>query len=116
MNSTTDAPTVTPLVGARPHLQLTRRGRLAVFAAALIAVLALGIVVSSAVVATGDAGEPPATDVVLVQPGETLWQIASAIHPGGDIRDTVDDIMRLNALDSPAGLQMGAELHLPIYE
>lgn len=116
MNSIADTPTVGPFVGAKPAVRLTRRGRLVVFAAALVAVLAFGVIVSSAVVATGDAGEPPATEVVMVQPGETLWQIASDIHPGGDLRDTVDDIMRLNALDSPAGLQMGAELHLPVYE
>lgn len=118
MNSTAHASPVAPLAVSRPvpALRLTRRGRLVVFAATLIAVLGFGLVVSSAVVATSDSGEPPATEVVVVQPGETLWQIAGDIHPGGDIRDTVDDIMRLNALDSPAGLQMGTELHLPVYE
>lgn len=107
MNTATTAPGT---------LRLTRRGRIVVFGAALLLVLLTGVILSSTVVATDSAGEPVATQVVIVQPGETLWDIATTIHPGGDLRDTVEDILRLNHLDSPAGLQMGQELHLPIYE
>lgn len=101
---------------ARPSVTLTRRGRLVVFVAALVTVLGLGVTVSAAVDTSAKPGEVPAGEVVVIQPGETVWQIASDIHPGGDLRDTVDDIMRLNHLDSAAGLQIGTEIRLPVYE
>ena len=36
----------------------------------------------------------------MVQSGENLWQIAKAIAPGTDPRETVTLIRELNALDS----------------
>ena len=63
-------------------VRLTRRGRLvlllAVIAALAITVVALG----SSTVATSEVGAVPATTVVTVQEGQTLWQIAAENHPG----------------------------------
>ncbi|MCK1978313.1 LysM peptidoglycan-binding domain-containing protein, partial [Jeotgalicoccus huakuii] len=36
--------------------------------------------------------------VVVVKHGETLWDIAQAVDPQGDTRDTVVRIMELNSL------------------
>lgn len=100
--------------GAAP-VRLTRRGRL-VLLLAVVAVLALAAVaLGSATVASGEAGPVPETTVVKVQEGQTLWQIAAAANPDGDVRDTVDDIMRMNSLPS-AQLQLGADLAVPVYE
>lgn len=97
-------------------VRLTRRGRLVVLATALV-VIAFGVVaLGPSVVASGERGDVPATTVVTVQPGQTLWQIAVEANPAGDPRRTVDDIMRMNALSSAGALQMGRELAVPVYE
>ena len=47
-------------------------------------------------------------------PGDTLWSYASAITPdGGDVRDTIDDLISLNHLDG-VSLQVGQQLKVPI--
>ena len=35
---------------------------------------------------------------VVVQPGDTLWSIASAVDGGGDVRAVIDAIQALNGL------------------
>jgi len=49
----------------------------------------------------------------MVLPGETLFEIAAAVDPAADVRDTAVRIARLNALDS-WGLQAGQRLALPV--
>jgi len=97
-------------------VRLTRRGRLAVLLAALLTMAVLVVALSPSTTATGDAGDPVPTQTVTVQPGDTLWKLATEANPNGDIRQTVDDIMRLNSLVSASGLQMGSEVAVPIYE
>ncbi|MGJ9414122.1 LysM peptidoglycan-binding domain-containing protein [Aeromicrobium sp. CF4.19] len=99
-----------------PELRLTRRGRLVVLLAALVALVLLAVAFGPSVTATGERGDVPATTVVTVQPGETLWQIAGDANPAGDPRETVDDIMRMNSLSGAGELQMGRELAVPVYE
>ena len=120
-----DAP---PDVGTARHLQLvpdlprpaslrlTSRGRLAVLVAALLTMAVLVVTLGSSTTATGDAGAAAPTHTVTVEPGDTLWKLATEANPRGDIRQTVDDIMRLNSLPSAGGLQMGSEIAVPIYE
>lgn len=81
-------------------VRLTRRGRLVVFALALLAVLAVGLVLASGAVGTGEAGTPEPTRIVLVGSGDTLWDIAAGIADDGDVRAMIDRIEKLNALDS----------------
>ena len=100
----------------RSIVRLTRRGRVAVLLAALLTMAVLVVALGSSTTATGDAGDPVPTQTVTVQPGDTLWKLASDANPNGDIRQTVDDIMRLNSLVSASGLQMGSEVAVPIYE
>ena len=108
-----------PSAPARPvpsgSMRLTRRGRLAVFAVTLAALLGAAVAVGSATIATGEAGSLPQTRIVSVQPGQTLWQLAGEANPRGDVQQTVRDIMELNALDSAAGLQIGRKLAVPVY-
>ena len=48
----------------------------------------------------------------VVQPGETLWQLARRAAPGRDTRETVDRLIRANDLDG--GLIVpGQQLVLP---
>ena len=96
-------------------LRLTRRGRIAVLLAALLTMAVLVVALSPSTTATGEAGDPVATETVTVQPGDTLWKLATDANPNGDIRQTVDDIMRLNSLPT-AHLPMGSEIAVPIYE
>ena len=49
---------------------------------------------------------------VTVKHGETLWDIAQAVNPGGDARDTVVRIMELNSLTSTA-VDAGQRLEVP---
>ena len=76
----------------------------------------LVIALSPSTTATGEAGAPVATRTVTVHPGDTLWKLATDANPNGDIRKTVDDIMRLNSIVSASEFQMGSEVAVPIYE
>ena len=58
---------------------------------------------------------PDSTAVVVytVQPGDTLWRYAASITPeGGNVGDTVDELMRLNNLDT-VSLHAGQRLIVP---
>lgn len=94
-------------------VRLTRRGRLVVFALALAAVLAVGLFLASGSVATGEAGTPEPTRVVLVGAGDTLWDIAADLADDGDVRAMIDRIEKLNALDSGM-VVAGQELVVPV--
>ena len=78
------------------------------------AALVLGAVVmfslGLAVAARG--GPPPAETTVVVQPGDTLWSIASEHYPADDVRVRVDDIEQANGLAGPT-IQVGQTLRLP---
>lgn len=99
------------------RLRLTRRGRL-VFGA-LAALVIAGVLVS---VASFAGAAAQASDVatssqqfhyVVVQPGETLWGVATELDPGSDPRDLVAEIVRLNQLEG-SGVQAGQPLAVPL--
>lgn len=67
------------------------------------------------------AGAAPAVQpgsVHTVQPGDTLWALASAIDPQADPRDTVQRILELNqggpALSADGALLAGEQVRLPV--
>ena len=96
-------------------LRLTRRGRLVIFALALIIVLALSVMLGGGSVATSERGEPTPTQIITVGQGVTLWAIASdiAAHTGErDVRTVMAEIESLNRLDSTM-LQAGQQLRVP---
>lgn len=84
----------------RPTYRLTRRGRAVVLVLTLLAVLAVGVAFASGSVATSEQGVAIPTEVVVVAPGDTLWDIAAAASDDDDVRDMMDRIEQLNALDS----------------
>jgi hypothetical protein len=101
------------VVRPRPSsVRLTRRGRLVVFAGGLAAALGFGFLLASQSMAT-DHGEQ--TRVVVVQPGQTLWDISSraaAATGGGDVRSMMSHVESINHLGSTT-LQPGQRLHVP---
>lgn len=108
----TQRPTARPAAPQRSTVRLTRRGRLVVFLAALAVVLMAGFFLGAGSVATGEAGTPTPTTTVMVEPGDTLWGIAAEASDGGDVRETMREIERLNALESVA-LNAGQKLRVP---
>ena len=67
-------------------------------------------------IAPGSAQSAPDSTAVVVytvQPGDTLWRYAASITPeGGNVGDTVDELMRLNNLDT-VSLHAGQRLIVP---
>jgi hypothetical protein len=94
-----------------PPLRLTRRGR-----AAVLVLLVLAASLASAVLFTTasraeqmPAGPPP---TIVVQPGETLWDIAARVRPDRNGQAAVDELRRLNDLRG-YGVRAGEVLILP---
>ena len=96
-------------------VRLTRRGRLVIGVASALALLVV-ILVSGAFRAdagSSAADQGVATSVVVVQPGENLWQLAQQIAPAADPRETVMRIRDLNALgDEP--VRPGQAIVVPV--
>lgn len=105
-----------PAARPAPHVRLTRRGKGLVLAAAVAFVAVLAVMFGSSSVAGNQVGAAPDTTTVRVMPGHTLWEIASEANPNGDIRKTVDEIVRLNSLPNASALQMGSEIAVPVYK
>lgn len=120
MSTMTFAPTTishrAPVREVRPSRPvLTRRGRLVVLLGALLVVLALGVLWGAGSVATERPGTPEPSTIVMVGPGDTLFEIAADVTVDGDVAAMVERIQRLNALDS-AMLAVGQRLRVPITE
>lgn len=99
------------------QLRLTRRGRVAVLLLTLIVLLGAGVMVRESAGASTAPPAPasaasPETRVVVVQAGETLWQVARQIDPQADPREVIHEIRQLNEL--PGGyVRAGQELVVP---
>ena len=98
------------------ELRLTRRGRLAMFVSTVLMLGVLGVILGSTTVATDEPGAPVPATMVVVEPGQTLWDLAAKANPNGDIRTTVDDIMRLNSIESAGAMQAGDTIAVPLYK
>ncbi len=98
---------------ARSTVRLTRRGRLVVFLTSLFLALAVAFMLAGGAVGTDEPGQQIPTEIVKVAPGDTLWGIASDVATDGDVRAMMQQIERLNALES-AGLQAGQKLRVPV--
>ena len=105
--------------GVPTRLRLTRRGRIVV-AALVIA----GVTVAALLITFLASGGAQATNhgqaragyqgmhKIVVQPGQTLWSIASTAEPSADPRIVVQEIMTANALTGPA-VEAGQLLWVP---
>ena len=102
-----------PTAPRRSAVRLTRRGRLVVFLSALLLALTAVFFLAGGAVGTDEAGTPPATEIVQVAPGDTLWGIASDVAADGEVRSMINEIERLNALDN-AVLSAGQKLRVPV--
>ncbi len=100
---------------ARGGLRLTRRGRVALGVLStvflLLVVLFSGRLSADAGTSMSDQGR--ATGVVVVQAGESLWQIAQAIAPQADPRETVTLLRELNGLGE-AAVVPGQSIIVPV--
>jgi hypothetical protein len=114
-----------PALEPAPHpapapLRLTRRGRALARLVALVALIVLGIGLMLAMTgafgsaAAGTRSTTPATRVVVVQPGQTLWSIAAQVAPNADRRDTIARIVELNALAN-SSVSAGARIAVPTH-
>jgi LysM repeat protein len=107
-------------VASAPRLRLTQRGRLvAVIVGALLAAtlcIAFGLMpaaaTSGAEPVAGLSGASAVGPTLVVQPGESLWSIATRIAPGVDPRVTVQQLVDRNGLAGTA-LEAGQVLRLP---
>jgi hypothetical protein len=101
-------------------LRLTRRGRALARSAALVAVVVLCIGLMLAATgafgsaAAGTQPTAPATRMIVVQPGQTLWSIAGQVAPNADRRDTIARIVELNALAN-SSVSAGARIAVPTH-
>ena len=58
--------------------------------------------------------EPMEVTSYTVAPGDTLWSYAERITPrGGDVSETVDELKRLNHLDT-SSLRVGQRIVVPV--
>lgn len=96
----------------RSTVRLTRRGRVVVFVFGLLLVLGLGLLISNGADAALHGGKPESTHLVVVAPGDTLWDLASAAAHGGDVRSMIAHIEKINGL-SGVSLSAGQTLRIP---
>ena len=102
-----------PRPAPAPRWRLTARGRL------VVAVLGLTAVTGVAAGVGALSGGAPAAGLhlegqssVVVQPGDTLWSIASTVAGDDDVRDVVRRIQQVNGLHGTT-LVPGEVLRLP---
>ncbi len=104
-----DVPAPTRLAG---RVRLTLRGRVLVI---LVAALLLAGIAVLAKAATSSASGPvvgSSQPMITVQPGESLWSIATQVAPNADPRATVQKIVDLNGMSGTA-VAAGEQLKLP---
>lgn len=103
----------------RTPVRLTRRGRIVVATVAVLGAIVAVLLVS--LLAAGGArasnhsqpgGPYRGMHEIVVQPGQTLWSIASAAEPTADPRIVISQIMAVNAL-SGTDIQAGQLLWVP---
>jgi len=107
------ARTVVPARTGGVSVRLTRRARRLAVVLALVAGVAIGSWLGPLLGSGGEGDLRLAgVDKVVVQPGDTLWSIATSLNGDGDVRAVVDEILQLNGLNS-AALVPGQTLLLP---
>lgn len=103
------SPALAPVVDLDAHRRRSatwarrrrRRLLLVVLGIGLAAALAAGL--ASRGPAAQDTPAPATGATVMIEPGQTLWDVAAGVTPaGGDVRATVAQIRQLNGLDTGA--------------
>lgn len=102
------------------RFRLTRRGRLVfrglpvLTLVALVVLGALTFVFPAQAKSSSHQPSTPASQMVTVYHGDSLWTIAQQVAPEQDSRDVVDRMMRINDLTSTQ-VQPGQVLEVPLY-
>ena len=78
----------------------------------LLAAVAAVFALSLGLALAAHGGAAPGYTTVVVEPGDTLWSIASERYPADDVRVRVDDIEQANGLQGPT-IKVGQTLRLP---
>ncbi|MCL2454348.1 MAG: LysM peptidoglycan-binding domain-containing protein [Micrococcales bacterium] len=100
-------------VRAEPPLRLTTRGRVVLALLALV-VIAVPLWFGARAAQAEGPLTAPQVERHVVEPGDTLWQIASSVAaPGEDVRDVVRQLVRLNNLPG-SGLLAGQVIVIPV--
>jgi hypothetical protein len=85
---------------ARPGAAVYRRRRLAVLAAGLLLVVVAALALRTGLAWLGDSATAgvtsPTPTVAVAGPGDSYWTLAGRLHRGGDLRSTVDELVRAN--------------------
>lgn len=98
-------------------IRLTRRGRIVfgafatVLVAALLALVAAFAAPEAMASAQGSNGQQ--FEYVVVQPGSSLWSLATDLDPAADPRDLVTEIVQLNQLND-SSVQAGDAIAVPL--
>lgn len=95
-----------------PQLRLTRRGRLVLLFALVAVALAVLTLLGGPAESTNARYDPP-TVTVVVQPGQTLWDIATDVAPDEDPRVVIEEILDLNGLTDAGSIRAGQPLYVP---
>ena len=96
---------------SQPRLRLTTRGRRVLVALGFAVSIAIGGTVGTLI--QGAAPVPEQVATVVVQPGQSLWVIASeSAAPHQDVRQVVEQIRMLNGLEHST-VHAGQELSVP---
>jgi nucleoid-associated protein YgaU len=106
-------PRATGPASASGGLRLTRRGRLVVVLLFLGLLLAVLTAYGARSAATREPGAPLHTRTVVVEQGDTLWDIAASAAKPGQVREMVHEIEELNAMTGP-GLTVGQQVAVPV--
>lgn len=98
-------------VKSRPSVAVYRRRRMVVGTALAVAVASLVTIAmgTSAIANEPGVGNQSVPRAIVVQQGDTLWEIARRIAPTGNISNLVDELVRINGAD----LQVGQIIRVP---
>ena len=77
---------------------LTTRGRVVLGIVVTCAVLFMWVFFGSGTADAASESHEPATEVVVVQPGESLWSISQSLNPGADPRSQIMGIREINGI------------------
>lgn len=97
---------------ASAGLRLTRRGQVAV-SLLIAALLMLAAALIAAPASSSDSTYHASSTTIVVQPGQTLWEIAAQVAPDQDVRDVVVALTELNHLPAGGALRAGQPLVVP---
>jgi LysM repeat protein len=105
------APMPAEVAAPGTRVRLTLRGRLVLIVLAALLLSGIGVLAKAA---TSSASGPAVTShaMITVQPGDTLWSIATKAAPNADPRATVQRIVDLNGMSGTA-IASGEQLRLP---